>query len=131
MTESSYREFDAVDPFGRNWRVQFRWLQNAISIRHADAIDLKYYLSNSEEGSREIVISLPHAPLLEACKKVEHPVTDGWCLRLSNRHLKEMIATWEDMDKTVVTLLPPDLDRHCRVMAEEYASQRELAAKTR
>ena len=56
------RAFQATDLFGRTWSVEFRWLQNAISIRHADAVDLKYFLSSDEER-REIVLALPHAEL--------------------------------------------------------------------
>ena len=45
----NYRRFSVNDPFGRTWDVEFRWQQNAISIRHADAIDCKYYISAGEE----------------------------------------------------------------------------------
>ena len=54
------RRFSVNDPFGRCWDAEFRWQQNAISIRHADAIDCKYYVSTGEER-RELVVSLPHA----------------------------------------------------------------------
>ena len=36
----NYRRFDVADPFGRTWIVEYKWLQNAISIRHADAVDV-------------------------------------------------------------------------------------------
>ena len=33
----NFRAFEAgPDPFGQTWQVEFRWIQNAISIRHAD-----------------------------------------------------------------------------------------------
>jgi hypothetical protein len=40
------RLFEAgPDPFGRTWKVQFRWLQTGISIRHADTVDVKFWVS--------------------------------------------------------------------------------------
>ena len=38
-----------------------------------------------------------------------HPLTDAWCMRIAATHLKRMIETAEDMDKTVVTVSPGDL----------------------
>ena len=102
MPEDS-RLFEVADPTGRKWTAEFRWLQNAISIRHADAVDLKYYLTSGEER-REIVISLPHSDLGALALQSERQITDAWCLHLASRHLKQMIATWEDLDKTIVTL---------------------------
>ena len=97
------RSFQVKDPFDRTWTVEFRWLQNAISIRHADAVDLKYFVANDEE-KREIVLALPHQELVALAKQAGRALTDSWCLHLGSLHLAEMIRTWEDMDKTIVTL---------------------------
>ena len=102
MPEDS-RLFEVADPFGRTWTAEFRWLQNAISIRHADAVDLKYYLSCGEVR-REIVIALPHPELGALALRANRKVTDAWCLHLASRHLEHMLATGEDMDKPIVTL---------------------------
>ena len=41
------REFQVgPDGEGRVWSVQFVWLQTAISIRHADAVDVKFLVSD-------------------------------------------------------------------------------------
>ena len=41
----NYREFEAgPDPFGRKYQVYFKWLQTAISMRHADTVDVKFIL---------------------------------------------------------------------------------------
>ena len=40
------------------------------------------------------------------------PITDGWVSRLAALHLKEMIETDRDMEKTLVTAIPRDLERY-------------------
>ncbi len=96
----NYRNFETgPDPFGRTWKVGFRWQQNAISIRHADTIDTKWDLE-CEGETHEKVVALP----LPALMKLTHPITDSWCMKLGGLHVTDMIATWQDMDKTLVTL---------------------------
>jgi len=102
------RLFQVKDPFDRLWTAEFRWLQNAISIRHADAVDLKYFLTGGDE-KREIVLALPHGELTALSRQSGRALTDSWCLHLGSLHLAEMIRTWEDMDKTIVTLSARDL----------------------
>ena len=103
MSEN-YRAFEAgPDPFGATWNVEFRWLQNAISIRHADTIDVKFEIV-SGEIHEEKVIALPHKDLLRASHETEVPVTDPWVCRLAADHLKKMIESGDDVEKTLVTL---------------------------
>ncbi len=104
------RNFQATDPFSREWQVEFCWLQTGISIRHADTVDVKFQLHSGDEV-QEKVIALPHPMLLDLSKSSGVPLTDPWCMRLATAHLKIMIRTWEDMDKTLVTLSLPDLER--------------------
>jgi hypothetical protein len=118
------RTFQATDPFGRTWSVEFRWLQNAISIRHADAVDLKYFLTSDEE-KREIVLAFPHADLLAIAAHSGRELTDSWCLHMASLHLREMIRNWEDMDKGIVTLSPRDLERHAALLAKAVEETRE------
>jgi hypothetical protein len=100
----NFRKFETgPDPFGRSWKVDFRWQQNAISIRHADAVDVKWVISCDGE-EQEKVVALPHPALLALSKETGRELTDSWCMKLAGRHLIQMIATWEDMDKTLVTL---------------------------
>ena len=117
------RFFEAADPFGRVWQVEFRWQQTGISIRHADTVDVKYALFHDDHhGVKEElvkVIALPHPLLLALAKKAERKLTDGWCLRLANAHLKQMIETWEDMDKVLVTLTSAELDRAHALIEKE------------
>jgi hypothetical protein len=111
------RKFEAgPDPFGRTWQVEFQWLQNGISIRHADTVDVKYRLSCGEE-SRELVVALPHAALRELSRKANRPLTDPWCMRLAAMHLRHMIETAEDMEKTIVTPSYEDLEKHQAALA--------------
>jgi hypothetical protein len=125
-----FRQFSVVDPFGRSWEVELRWTQNAISIRHADAVDCKYFISNGEDKF-ERVIALPHAGLGLAAQRQGREITDAWCIRLAGLHLEHMIATWEDMEKTIVTVPQPDLERHASTLAEAAAEVLRKAALTR
>jgi hypothetical protein len=106
----NYRRFQAgPDPFGRAWEVEFRWLQTGISIRHADTVDVKFVIWTRGEERQERVIALPHADLLQLSRETGHPVTDPWCARLAAQHLKHMIESGEDLEKTLVTVTPQAL----------------------
>jgi hypothetical protein len=108
----NFRRFQAgPDPFGRTWEVEFRWLQTGISIRHADTVDVKFVVWTEGEPKQEKVIALSHPGLLALSARVGHPLTDGWCLKLGALHLKHMIESGEDLEKTLVTLALPDLER--------------------
>lgn len=111
-TMQNFRRFEAgPDPFGRLWEVEFRWLQTGISIRHADTVDVKFVVWSSEEPKQEKVIALPHPDLLALSEHANHPLTDGWCLKLGAAHLRHMIESGEDLEKTLVTVSRADLER--------------------
>ncbi|HYI95805.1 MAG TPA: hypothetical protein VEX68_19850 [Bryobacteraceae bacterium] len=107
----NFRRFEAVDPYNRTWQVEFRWQQNAISIRHSDSIDVKYQLIQGEDVS-EKVIALRHPDLLALGKKAGREVTDAWILKLAALNIREMIETDRDMEKTLVTARLEDLQRY-------------------
>ena len=109
MSDQS-RLFEAgPDPFGRMWKVQFRWLQTGITIRHADTVDVKFLVTPDGGSPEEKVIALPHEMLLQQFAKNGRKLSDPACLRLAAAHLKHMIETSEDMDKTLVTLSAEEL----------------------
>jgi hypothetical protein len=104
-----YRTFEAgPDPFGTTWKVEFRWSQNGISIRHADTVDVKFEIF-AGDLHEEKIIALPHKLLLQASHATEQAVTDPWVNRLAALHLKKMIETGEDVEKTLVTLDYPTM----------------------
>lgn len=119
-----------ADPFGRTWDVDFRWHQNAITIRHADAIDCKYYLSCGDE-KRELVVALRHPDLLRVAAERGRELSDPWVIRLAGRHVRHMISTWEDMDKVLVTVPFADLVRHSLAIAEQERQERERLLASR
>src|SRR5579884_3910617 len=112
MPENSRRFEAGPDPFGRMWDVEFRWLQTGISIRHADTVDVKFIVTTEGEPRIERVIALRHPDLLKLSLATGHALTDAWCLKLAARHLKYMIESGEDMEKTLVTVACDDLERH-------------------
>ncbi len=117
----NFRRFTVDDPFGRKWDVEFRWQQNAISIRHADAIDCKYYASTGAE-KRELVVSLPHTALLAVAGQAGRELTDAWVIKLAGLHAERMISNWEDLDKAVAVLSADEIYGYNRAL-EETAAQ--------
>ena len=104
-----FRLFEAgPDPFGRMWKVQFRWLQTGISIRHADTVDVKFFVTPDGGEPEEKVIALPHPALLQLTDNGRR-LTDPLCMRIAGLHLKHMIETSEDMEKTLVTMSPEEM----------------------
>jgi hypothetical protein len=106
-----YRLFEAgPDPFGRTWNVEFRWQQTAISIRHSDSVDVKFQISRGEDV-QEKVIALMLPDLMALSTKAGRAISDAWCMKLAALHLKSMIETDDDMEKTLVTASLEDLER--------------------
>jgi hypothetical protein len=124
----SFRQFEAgPDPFGRKFQVLFKWLQTAISIRHADTVDVKFILVDDNGAQAQKTIALPHAGLLTAAREIPRPLDDAWCARLAAMHLIHLIETGEDMEKDLVTLTLADLRRYAA--AEQNAEREAVGAK--
>ncbi len=118
----NFRDFKAgPDPFGRTWQVYFRWLQTGISIRHADTVDVKFGIGTEGQAFEERVIALSHPVLLALSKKFGHPLTDTWCMKLAAMHLEHMLKTGEDMEKTLVTMQPEEIDHYARELEDSLA----------
>jgi hypothetical protein len=109
----NFRQFEAgPDPFGRKFQILFKWLQTAISIRHADTVDVRFIIVDETGAQTQKTIALPHADLLRVSKDTGRAMDDPWCARLAAMHLQHLIATGEDMEKDLVTVLPADLRRY-------------------
>jgi hypothetical protein len=120
----NFREFEAgPDPFGRKFQVFFKWLQTAISIRHADTVDVKFVLADENGGQTEKTIALPHADLQHVSRESGRPMDDPWCSRLAAMHLLHLVATGEDMEKNLVTVTPADLKRYAEQLAGSEKSE--------
>jgi hypothetical protein len=112
------------DPFGRMWNVQFRWLQTGITIRHADTVDVKFFITPDGGETEEKVVALQHPDLLALCHERGRKLSDPYCLRLAAKHLRHMIETSEDMDKTLVTVRPAELSAYDEQLKIEAVPQR-------
>ena len=120
----NFREFEAgPDPFGRKFQVFFKWLQTAISIRHSDTVDVKFVLVDENGGRSEKTIALPHADLQHVSRESGRPMDDPWCSRLAAMHLLHLVATGEDMEKDLVTLVPADLNRYAEQLSGSEKSE--------
>jgi hypothetical protein len=120
-----FRQFEAgPDPFGRKFHVYFKWLQNAISLRHADDVDVKFILEAEGGGHAEKRIALPHSLLRRVSGEFGRQMDDAWCARLAKAHLLHLIETGEDIEKDLVTVGYADLKRY----AEDVAREEQTAA---
>jgi hypothetical protein len=108
----NFREFTCgPDPFGRTWKVYFKWLQTAISMRHSDSVDVKFVVSDGDENGSK-TISMPHLTLRELAKSLSVNMTDAWCARLAKQHLEHLILTGEDLEKDSITPSPEQLRQY-------------------
>jgi hypothetical protein len=124
----NFREFEAgPDPFGRKFQILFKWLQTAISIRHSDTVDVKFIIVDENGDRTQKTIALPHADLQQVSREAGRPMDDPWCARIAALHLQHLIATGEDMEKDLVTVLPADLKRYASEIAR--MEQTEVAAR--
>jgi hypothetical protein len=96
-----------------------KWLQTAISIRHADTVDVKFVLVD-ESGSRaEKTMALPLPDLLRLSRETGRKLDDPWCARLAMLHLRHLVETGEDMEKDLVTVRYEELAAYAREIARE------------
>jgi hypothetical protein len=124
MSDES-RLFEAgPDLFGRMWKVQFRWLQTGISIRHADTVDVKFFVTPPDGDPEEKVIALTHPELLRITGERNRKLSDSYCMRLAACHLRHMIETSEDMEKTLVTVPDEELSAYDRQLNEVIGNSR-------
>lgn len=115
----NFREFEAgPDPFGRRFQVYLKWLQTAISIRHADTVDVRFVLTDPDAKQTQKTIALPHADLLHVSKEVGRSMDDPWCARIAALHLRYLVETGEDIEKDLITILPSDLKRYASELAK-------------
>ena len=97
-----YRDFEVTSEVaGETYRVQFRWLQTAISLRHSDTVDVKFQVN---DGSK--IVAIPHGALEHVCARLKIPLTDELCLRIAAEHLQHALATGEDAERDLLTLTP-------------------------
>jgi hypothetical protein len=114
----NFRQFEAgPDPFGHKYQVMFKWLQTAISLRHADTVDVKFILEDEGGGRTEKTIALPHAALLEVSRETGRKMDDPWCARLAELHLRRLVETGEDMEKDLVTVPLADIKQYAANLA--------------
>ena len=119
----NFRQFEAgPDPFGRKFQILFKWMQTAISLRHADTVDVKFILVDQNGGRTEKTIALPHADLLWVSKELNRPMDDPWCSRLGALHLTRLVQTGEDMEKDLVTVSASDLQGYAERLVETEGS---------
>ena len=115
----NFRQFEAgPDPFGRKFQVLFKWMQTAISLRHADTVDVKFILVDENGERAPKTIALEHVDLLDIARETGRKVDDPWCSRLAAMHLMHLVETGEDMEKDLVTVPRANLKAYAASLAE-------------
>ena len=115
----NFRQFDAgPDPFGRSYRVLFKWMQTAIALRHSDTVDVKFVLE-SEGAASEKTVAMDHAALVALAGKTGREMTDAWCSRLAAMHLARIITTGDDLEKDLVDVAPAQLAEYAMELERE------------
>jgi hypothetical protein len=115
-----FRQFTAPDLFGAPVQVEFRWIQNGIAIRHADTVDVKFEIV-TEVQREEKLIALPHPFLLQVSAETGHPISDPWCSRIAALHLKYMIESGDDLEKSLVSLTGEQMSQYAKQLKPELA----------
>ena len=117
------RQWEAgPDPFGRKFQVLFKWMLTAISLRHADTVDVKFILVDEQGARTEKTIALPHAELFRVAAEIGRKVDDPWCSRLAAMHLRRLVETGEDMEKALVTVSLADLKQYAETLRDSEKS---------
>ena len=97
-----YRNFEVVSEItGDQHKVELRWMQTAISLRHSDTVDVKFLVNGAAK-----VVALPHAALEQATREVGVPLQDELCLRIAAEHLREALFTGADAEEDLLTVAP-------------------------
>jgi hypothetical protein len=92
-------------------------MQTAISLRHADTVDVKFVLVDESGGRSEKTIALPHADLRRISRETGRPMDDPWCCRLAAHHLLRLVETGDDIEKDLVTVPAADLAVYADALA--------------
>ncbi len=120
----NYREFEVgPDPFGRKFQVLLQYLQTAISIRHADCVDVKFLLVDESGRQNAKVIALRHPDLVRLSRETGRPMDDPWCARLAELHLRHVVQTGEDMEKSLITVPYAELEAYAAELRREEEAE--------
>lgn len=111
MAMENFRDFEAgLDPFGRMWHAQFKYLQTAISIRHSDSIDVCYILTSGDDKIVKTVV-LPHAGMSAYTTRAGRTMSDTLCSRIAACKIRHMIESAEDLDKDYLVLTAREIEQ--------------------
>ena len=108
----NFRDFEAgPDPFGRSWHARFKYLQNGISIRHSDSIDVCFVLTCDAETMVKVVV-IQHLDIRNYSARTGRVVSDTWCSRIALLHIRHVIETAEDLEKEYLSVTPAEIEAY-------------------
>ncbi len=84
-----YADFHSTDRWtGQKLHCIFQALIVAIATRHADAVDIKFFV-----GGRPVWIALPHPTWVEYNRRTGRVITDPLAIQIAGRFLKTAIES--------------------------------------
>jgi hypothetical protein len=86
-------------------------------------VDVNFFVTPDGGDPQEKVVALPNHVLLSLFGESNRKLTDPLCMRLAAAHLKHMIETSEDMDKTLVTVSAKELAAYDRQLHSNPVGQ--------
>jgi hypothetical protein len=108
----NFRDFKiGPDPFGRTYRVLFKYLQTAISIRHSDSVDVCFILDSGDERLIRTIV-IPHADIRAFGEHGGRKISDSWCSRIAMCKLRNAVETGEDIDKEYLIVTPHEIEEY-------------------
>ena len=103
-----------------------------VAVDHGhELVNVKWLREKLRGAGREVTFAVGeldpgfgnHPALLALSAKLGHPLTDTWCMKLAALHLKHMLETGEDMEKTLVTTQPAEIERYARELADSLVAK--------
>lgn len=117
-----YEDFHAVD----HWTgedLHCVWQANivAISTRHADAVDVRFYVNG-----RSVAIALPLLAWKRFREKTGNVITDYLAAQIAGRYLKLAIEDGYDNGRDIYTMTADEVLAHLDAVMDEAENTRSL-----
>jgi hypothetical protein len=114
-----YENFTATDRWSRKQvHCVYQAMIVAISTRHADAVDLKFFV----DGQR-VWVALPLPAWVEYKKRTGAPITDSLAVEIAGHYLKTAIESGEASGREMYSLTVEETLNHLEAAVAEMQAQ--------
>jgi hypothetical protein len=122
-----YEDFHATDRWtGQKLHCNFQALIVAIATRHADAVDIKFFV-----GGRPVWIALPHPTWVEYNQRTGRVITDPLAVQTAGRFLKTAIESGSyEHGREMYALTVDEALEHLNAVLKEVGAPQDALMKT-